>query len=118
MGLLTFVVGIILAHCGKILAWIGNLITSFLDLTVYWGMLVACMQFIGCIVQMGLHISPLMACGNVWVESLSHVGNWLVPYVPYSPKVVATPVISTDWRWAMAIVTSLVTGIIGKCGKW
>ena len=119
MGLLIFVVGTTAAHCGSILVWISSLIKSFLDCTVYWGMLVGCMQFIGWIVQMGVHFSPLMSCGNMWVKSLCNVCNWMVPYVPYTPTAVTPPPTQypIDWRWATALVTSIVTGIIGKCTK-
>ena len=118
MGLLIFIVGTTAAHCGSILVWISSLIKSSIDYTVYWGMLVGCMQFIGWIVQMALHFSAMMACGNIWVESFSNVGSWLVPYVPYTPKVVAPPTqYPIDWRWATAVATSLITGIIGKCTR-
>ena len=90
-----------------------------MDYTVYWGMIAGCMQFIGWIVQYGAHFFPMMSGGSMWVKSLHSIGNWMVPYVPYTPTVVTPPPTQypIDWRWATALVTSIVTGITGKCTK-
>ena len=112
-GLPTFIMGAVIIHCGGILIWISDMVRRILDWSMYWGMLVGCMQFMGWLLQLGVYIFPWIPCGNVWADGVIKAGSWMVPY---TPTVVSPPVDNSwGWQWAAAGITSLLTGIIGTC---